>query len=110
MISNGHLYNLRKARAYQQRRRTVNQTRTTRVQIGERRVPGPPGPSRLLTGRYGPPGRPGRDKGAVSYQCGGPGDPDASRGLRGENIGKLPVAGAGTTARGLPLRHPGVPQ
>ena len=42
-ISNGHLYNLRKACAYQQRRRTVNKTRTTRVQIGERRVPDPQG-------------------------------------------------------------------
>ena len=43
MISNGHLYNLRQRRAYQQRRRTVNKTRTTRVQIGERRVPDPQG-------------------------------------------------------------------
>ncbi len=42
-ISNGHLYNLRKARAYQQRRRTVDKTRTTRVQIGERRAPDPQG-------------------------------------------------------------------
>ena len=42
-ISNGHLYNLRKGRAYQQRRRTVNKTRPTRVQIGERRAPTPQG-------------------------------------------------------------------
>ena len=42
-ISNGHLYNLRKGHAYQQRRRTVNKTRPTRVQIGERRAPTPQG-------------------------------------------------------------------
>ena len=44
MISNGHRYNLRQRRTYQQRRRTVNKTRSTRhVQIGERRVPDPQG-------------------------------------------------------------------
>ncbi len=42
-ISNGHLYNLRKGRTYQQRRRTVKKTRPTRVQIGERRAPTPQG-------------------------------------------------------------------
>jgi hypothetical protein len=42
-ISNGHLYNLRHAKAYQRRRGTVDKTRPTTVNIGERRPPRPQG-------------------------------------------------------------------
>lgn len=42
-ISNGHLYNLRKSRIYRQRRVHYQATRSTQVQIGERRCPQPDG-------------------------------------------------------------------
>ena len=42
-ISNGHLYNLRKTRRYQSRRRRFEKTRPNRVGIGERRKPRPDG-------------------------------------------------------------------
>jgi hypothetical protein len=42
-ISNGHLYNLRQHKAYQAKRGTVDKTRTTQVNIGERRKPAPDG-------------------------------------------------------------------
>lgn len=42
-ISNGHLYNLRAAPAYQRQRGSVDKTRPVRVAIGERRKPRPQG-------------------------------------------------------------------
>ena len=42
-ISNGHLYNLRKATAYLRLRKKVGKTRPTQIRIGERRKPRPDG-------------------------------------------------------------------
>ena len=42
-ISNGHLYNLRQHRTYQNKRTSFNNTRPVRVAIGERRKPFPNG-------------------------------------------------------------------
>ena len=42
-ISNGHLYNLRKHKAYQSARGSYDKTRPTKVNIGERRKPFPDG-------------------------------------------------------------------
>jgi hypothetical protein len=42
-ISNGHLYNLRRSKAYQRQRVAVRKTRPTPVNIGERRKPRPQG-------------------------------------------------------------------
>ena len=42
-ISNGHLYNLRRSKAYQRRRGQVTKTRPTTIQIGVRRKPHPQG-------------------------------------------------------------------
>lgn len=42
-ISNGHLYNLRAAKAYRAVRGTFDKTRPTRVNIGERKKPAPDG-------------------------------------------------------------------
>ena len=42
-ISNGHLYNLRKAAAYTQVRQVFQKTRSTKIQIGVRRKPYPNG-------------------------------------------------------------------
>lgn len=42
-ISNGHLYNLRKATLYRQTRTRVEKTRPTKIRIGERRKPRPEG-------------------------------------------------------------------
>ena len=42
-ISNGHLYNLRAAKAYRETRGAFDKTRSTRINIGERRKPAPAG-------------------------------------------------------------------
>ena len=42
-ISNGHLYNLRRHKTYQSVRGSVDKTRPTRINIGERRKPTPSG-------------------------------------------------------------------
>ncbi len=42
-ISNGHLYNLRQSKTYQQRRGPVHKTQPVKVRIGERRRPQPQG-------------------------------------------------------------------
>ena len=55
-ISHGHLYNLRKTRRYQSRRRRFEKTRPARVRIGERRKPraeGRPGFLRIDTVHQG---------------------------------------------------------
>ena len=58
-LSNGHLYNLRKSKSYQQRMGGRQPTRPAGVTIAERKRPSPNGQPGLAAGRHRAPGGPG---------------------------------------------------
>ena len=82
-ISNGHLYNLRRSRAYELRMGAKAATRRAQVAIGERRRPRP-------GGRPADVARASADSGCLSHQRGRP-VTRVSAGQRGTHSGVVPL-------------------
>ena len=102
-ISVSHIYNLRRDRAYRQRRLNYVKTKPTGVTIAERRRPNPPGQARLCARRRGTSRRSERGQKCFSHQRRGRSDTVADCGRHRTHFRSLVTAGVEDHAGAISL-------